>query len=614
MQWRMLFFVFFFGWSTSYAQEIPNEAELLKLAGKPLNPNLKAVQSVKYVYELDRKTVQFVPSQLYTFHYEYCLNVLNFRGSVGLFNDLNYRNVSGREYLLGNINKHERLGWFIDLSVLDHQTAEQLVTVHHQLKKQLPFLDTLSLLLNSAELIQMKASLEGKIPLILPADFYANQTLQIISQGKANGKLYVVDEAHPMEKATSVDILVLRDLPNELPNVRGVIMEQFTTPLSHISLLAQNRKIPVVADKNWKKELEKWQHGDWIQLTVNSEKYWTKAGKELTATTHRKPIKLEKNTTFKRLAEADELECLGPTIVGNKATNFGRLVQLQGMYKVPEAAFCIPIAYFDAHLKSAKVSNEISLLSTLTEPKQIDSVLKVIRKKIKNTSVDQHLLAEITARLRASGFTSFRFRSSTNAEDTEGFNGAGLYDSETAILNDSNQTVERALQKVWASCYSDRAYNERHIFNMDESTVGMGILVHRSFPTEGANGVVLTINRYRFGYPGISVNVQVGDVPVVNPPEGVQCDELIVMGKSPYTEFEEAIEYVNFSNLNNGQPVCSETELFALEQAVRQIKDYYWEKVVKRSNYSNVEELILDLEFKFDGPNRQLYIKQVRTF
>lgn len=102
-----------------------------------------------------------------------------------------------------------------------------------------------------------------------------------------------------------------------------------------------------------------------------------------------------------------------------------------------------------------------------------------------------------------------RFRSSTNVEDSDVFTGAGLYESESGCLADelddddtgpshcdatrpNERGVFRALRKVYQSFYNDNAYLERLRHRVDESTVGMAVLVHHSFPdpTELANGVV----------------------------------------------------------------------------------------------------------------------------
>src|SRR6185503_19138684 len=94
-----------------------------------------------------------------------------------------------------------------------------------------------------------------------------------------------------------------------------------------------------------------------------------------------------------------------------------------------------------------------------------------------------------------------RFRSSTNVEDSEHFTGAGLYDSYSGCLLDDRdgntsgpslcdpeeedeRGVFRAIQRVYASFYNDNAFIERLRLGVDESQVGMAVLVHYSFPDE----------------------------------------------------------------------------------------------------------------------------------
>lgn len=101
-----------------------------------------------------------------------------------------------------------------------------------------------------------------------------------------------------------------------------------------------------------------------------------------------------------------------------------------------------------------------------------------------------------------------RFRSSTNVEDSDVFTGAGLYESESGCVADDvddddegpshcdasrpgERGVFRALRKVFQSFYNDNAYLERLRHRVDESTVGMAVLVHHTFTddTELGNGV-----------------------------------------------------------------------------------------------------------------------------
>src|SRR5690606_12452291 len=109
--------------------------------------------------------------------------------------------------------------------------------------------------------------------------------------------------------------------------------------------------------------------------------------------------------------------------------------------------------------------------------------------------------------------------SSTNAEDLDGFTGAGLYDSKSGDPNDPQRPVLDAVRKVWASVWYFRAFEEREYRSIEHTAVGMGLLVHNSFPEEEANGVALTNNPFdKSGLdPAFYVNVQLGDESVVLP-------------------------------------------------------------------------------------------------
>ena len=63
------------------------------------------------------------------------------------------------------------------------------------------------------------------------------------------------------------------------------------------------------------------------------------------------------------------------------------------------------------------------------------------------------------------------FRSSTNAEDLAGFNGAGLYESVVVPGDASNEVIANALRRVWASVWLQRAYEEREWFRIEHDAV-----------------------------------------------------------------------------------------------------------------------------------------------
>ena len=142
-----------------------------------------------------------------------------------------------------------------------------------------------------------------------------------------------------------------------------------------------------------------------------------------------------------------------------------------------------------------------------------------------------------------SGFPTnelLRFRSSTNVEDSEHFVGAGLYSSYSGCVlddtdggedgpshcdpsNENERGVFRAMRKVYASFYNTNAFVERLRHGVDESQVGMAILVHPSYPEEieAANGVAIA----QAGSPLMMVS-QRGAVSVTNPVDG-QLPEIV---------------------------------------------------------------------------------------
>jgi hypothetical protein len=149
---------------------------------------------------------------------------------------------------------------------------------------------------------------------------------------------------------------------------------------------------------------------------------------------------------------------------------------------------------------------------------------------------------------------------------------------------------------------------------MSDALIAMGVLVHRSFPQEAANGVAITKNIYRDGYSGFVVNVQLGDVSVVTPPDSVQCDQLVLYPANELSGFQKTTEVITTSSLSNGSLVLSEQELALLQDELERIKHYFWQTLPRMRKGRSYDNFGLDIEFKFDGPNRQLYIKQVRLF
>ncbi|MBP6456119.1 MAG: hypothetical protein KA275_05255, partial [Chitinophagaceae bacterium] len=302
---------------------------------------------------------------------------------------------------------------------------------------------------------------------------------------------------------------------------------------------------------------------------------------------------------------------------GGKASNLGELFHIKGLQKMvdlPQQAFAIPIYYFQQHIEKSGAAKKLDDLLKDKNSLENDSLLKLKLKQIQKTIVNFPVDENFTKKMNEILFLFsnnelvFRCRSSTNAEDIEHFNGAGLYNSYSGYLDTSKgRSMEKAIKKVWASCFNYNAFKERQFFNINENSVGMAVLCHLAFGEEEINGVGLTKNIYREHYSAFTINAQKGEVAVVEGNNNVQ-DELAIIYEEDI-ETDATIEYINYSSLNNNKELMTKEHMKQLFLAMKKVKDYYYYKLSnKKLSY---EVYGLDIEFKIK--NGKIVFKQART-
>jgi phosphoenolpyruvate synthase/pyruvate phosphate dikinase len=98
-------------------------------------------------------------------------------------------------------------------------------------------------------------------------------------------------------------------------------------------------------------------------------------------------------------------------------------------------------------------------------------------------------LAELTSSADAGTTPGLFVRSSTNAEDLDGFSGAGLYDTVPNVRGAA--AVGEAVKRVWASVWNLAAYEEREFYRVDQKRVYGAVLVQIGVPATAA-GVLVT--------------------------------------------------------------------------------------------------------------------------
>ncbi|MES2679870.1 MAG: PEP/pyruvate-binding domain-containing protein [Bacteroidota bacterium] len=586
-------------------------SEFQQFAGAPLDDAYPGITSVKAVYDLRRKEIYFINSHLYRLHYDFCSKVLGYQLGLRLFNIANYGNQ--RDYYLANINYLEKDKRFVlEFGSSDEIDSLQIIEMYEQVSKNTFFKNELRLLLNNTNTIHYFE----KQPAIPTCDLSAlngGLSYQAIQEGVCVGRLVICEDLKARYLFVRPgDILIVRGTPAEIPLCKAIISDCFQTPLSHIQVLSHNKNMPSAYLKNvFTNENIKKYDGKIVSIAVNSDTVLiTMSAENVTMLRPEKQVLLPLHSTIKSIVPISQCGTLTNADIGTKAKGLSDLKIIseenEGLFRVPEGAFVIPFYFYKQHLQQAKIEPLLLALKQceLDQTARIDSLLSRIRAAIKNTALSAELLREVNEQISSNNNgTSYRFRSSSNAEDLLNFSGAGLYDSKTGQVGHKKKTVEKAIKKVWAGMYNYRAYQERSVANINENTAAMSVLVHRSFPDEDLNGVIITKNIYRSDYPGIVVNAQKGDVSTVSPPDSVQCEQFILTENSLMNPFSKKVsaKYLCYSSLHPTGPLLTYDQLLLLQRSVKSITTYYAEK-----------KLAWDLEFKFE--KNKLYIKQVRPY
>lgn len=613
-----------------YTKSLATVDDFLAFQGEPLTAKFNEVLSVKLVLDKKSGELYFLNHRFYQYHFEFCVNALGFKGSLGSFNTLNYIENDDQLFYLANLNYYKsQKKYAIELTSSTIYKPESLKLLYRKIRENSFIKDSLYILIGSGYLMDLAEGPRLGLPKLYPDEIYKNQEYQLLQSGVAYGYLKAVEnlDASYMNINPS-DIILIKGTPLQIPLCAAIITETFQTPLSHIQILARNRKIPSAVLKS------AWQQKEFndlvnqpVKLTLSTDGYlMERCSKEevvkyLKQKQQTKTVRLKANYNYKDLPEGTGLRLKSIGAVGMKAAALGELQFLSKKksenWKVPEGLFAIPFYYYQEHMKQPGIQTALHAVKEDLNTVELRSALKHLRNTIRNTPINPQLLKMVDERIvRNKQGYSYRFRSSSNAEDLDGFSGAGLYTSKTGVLNDPTRSIEAAVKAVWASAWSDAAYMERKIHGIDQNTVAMGIVCHRNFPAEAANGVAITKNLYRPDFNGFTINVQPGEHSVVEPDSNSICEQLILMPESNIDpqSYHISADYISYSSYTYGRRVLDRTQLESLYDALNEVKAHFflYTNVGGGSN-NDFYDYGLDIEFKFEN-NGDLYLKQVRFY
>lgn len=452
------------------------------------------------------------------------------------------------------------------------------------------------------------------------------------------------------------DLVVFDEVPLDLEGVLGAsVTGQRQDLLSHLNVLSAQRGTPNVYVLDAVEAFSQYE-GQLVRLEANAFSYTLTAATEAEAEAHwqaQRPAVAVENPAQLDYAELDgfatiptdtaEARALARARFGAKTVGLALLARLLEA-RQPTEGLGVPFHYYDEFMTTntwavdlGEGPQTLSYADTITAWLDDEAFAT-------DATVRQTRLAALREEMRARGTVSpalvqalhdriveefgsdtvmVRVRSSSNAEDTPSFNGAGLYDSTSACAADSLvevdpgysacdpdkglRTLERGLVEVWSSLWNFGAFEEREYYQLDHAKIAMGATISLRYEDEQANGVAFTGDPIDPRQPRYTVNAQAGEVDVVSPTPGVTAElSFLTIAAGEVVEIERAVAS---TLVPQGQTVLSDAQLRELGALMAQLEDTYPVDVQGAGPIAP----LLDIEFKI-ASDGALLIKQIRTF
>ncbi len=617
--------------------------DFLALASLPFDASIPGARSAKTVVDrLDGDALYFQNSRNFPTHHSFTSTLLSGRGKpivppLSEFNTTEYYSPD-RRFLLGALTYYEAPDVYCyELAPYDTATAEMVEAAFARIAANTWIGADLYFHPTSLAIEAVADALPPSVPVITTEQLFGDIDYQALNPGVSLGRLrFVTAEALETEYVSFRDIVVLDRVPNDISVVVGIITSEFQTPLSHINVLSQNRGTPNMARLGAYDDPElRALDGAWVRLEVRPFDYtleavdpedadaWWEANRPGAVAVPGMNLDETALRDVEEMLDLDGVELrdaigVATRAYGGKAAHYAALSLIDGV-PAPKA-FGIPVHYYAEFMEQngfdAQVEAMLADPEFARDPEVRDARLAELRDAMKAAPVDLDFEALLLAKLAADlPGVRVRFRSSTNAEDLDGFTGAGLYTSKSGDPDDPDRPVLDAVRKVWASVWFFRAFEERSYRSIDHRAVGMALLVHRAFPDEEANGVALTANPFDTSglEPAFYINVQQGGASVVLPDAGVTSDQIIYH----YDQPGQPVVYIGHSSLvPEGEHVLTIHQIQALGDSLALVRAAF------RPAYGSpggdpTGFWAMDVEFKFDGEPGEdpaLFIKQARPY
>ena len=486
-----------------WVKAVPDEATWQRYSR-----TLHADQFGKFVIDVKTNEIYFIDVNLFELHADFVLGVLLKQAwtaeNIIAYNK-NYERVKPK-FILGYLTHHTKVDrWAFSFWEGDQIDAPTVAKVHKRL--QGVFWKAKELVFRPDSPMQEKMAKEVArrgIKVVTNDEIYKASPYQAFNTGWAVGTLKVVPVGTPYEQLTfdRGDIALLQESYPDISPVAGILSTTFSTPLSHVNLRATAWNVPNAGYKRARDEFAKldgkvvyYQVTD-AQVTLREATAAEIKDYEARKQARRHVDLPPADLAERRLPMLSRIRAKDVIKYGTKTSNLGEIRSANlAEVNIPDG-FGVPFYYYVRHLKQHGLDRQVETM--LADPRfdkdaaWRKQALEQLRKAIVDAPIDPAVLDMLYKRVRLKlGGQGVFVRSSTNAEDLPGFNGAGLYDTVPNVRG--KEALGQAVKTVWASLWNLRAVDERSVFGIDHRQVYAAVMIQVGVAATAA-GVLVSTN------------------------------------------------------------------------------------------------------------------------
>src|SRR5205814_7453683 len=305
--------------------------------------------------------IYYVNTRLYKFHKDFVNGTYLSLERGQVFFENNYLKPN-RRFVMGTVAYQTPVRkWTFEFWEGDLIPADQIELASNIINKS--FFTPVAFKPNSSR--QEDASSQLGLQRVLQTEISKGQDYQALNVAKALGRIHVMPKLDEHVEIGFNEILVLDEVPVQLPPVAGIITGKPSTPLSHINLLAKGWGVPNVYIKN-AQELFKQYNGWWVEFDARRDAYSIRRADKIELDEYQNRLKVRldvmkphSDLSITKIASLNEQRSPSVIAYGAKSANLGEMIHARPPGFVVPPGFTIPFFYYDQFLRENKLDDAI---------------------------------------------------------------------------------------------------------------------------------------------------------------------------------------------------------------------------------------------------------------